>query len=169
MRNGKIREKKSKKFHTRFGYYVGSLFKILAQANPKILSRSVGKLVNIIFGFINTILFGSFIFGVNFTPKIAGYKNCDFDPISTQIAMMDIILTCVSVALAVAGFIGYGAIKSSAETKAIEAAKNEANRMMADFIKQETDKRAEFSSPSSINKKEAEVNAQAAESADKTL
>ena len=59
--------------------------------------------------------------------------------------------------------------KQYVDAEAVEAAKKEANSMMAEFIKQEIDKRAEFSSPSSINKKEAEVNDQATESADKTL
>lgn len=127
------------------------------------------KFLNVCLGLMNVFLFGFFIFGINFTPQIARYKSCDFDTISTQIAMMDIMLTFVSLGLAVAGFIGFGAIKSSAEAKAVEAAKKEANSMMAEFIKQEIDKRAEFSSPSSINKKEAEVNDQATESADKTL
>ena len=77
----------------------------------------LSKYINIILSFINILLFLRLIWGINFTSYPVGLKNYSFDAISTQIAIMDVILTCMSIGLAVAGFVGYNSIKISVEEK----------------------------------------------------
>lgn len=92
------------------------------------------KFLNVCLGFVNVLLFGCLIFALNFTQITIEKSKCSFDAISVQIAIMDIVLTCVSLGIAAAGYIGYNVIKSSAVNNAQEKAIEKAEEVAQDMV-----------------------------------
>lgn len=146
--------------------------------------------VNIVIGIVNLILFILWLSIIKLESyNLPSERNYFYEAISLQITVLDIIVVFVTIVLTIVGVFGYSAIKSGAVTGAVNAAQEEIdniktavnstmndeitrikadiNKTLADFIKQETDKRANFLSDSFIDKKAAKNEPQLTEPADK--
>ncbi|MBL8712368.1 MAG: hypothetical protein JNM12_05665 [Alphaproteobacteria bacterium] len=91
--------------------------------------------INCVIGIINIALFALW-WSLIGAAKLPTPKGAEFyvDSINTQLAILDTVIVSVSLLLAVAGLVGYNAIKCGAELKAEETAKAVANQKMSEFL-----------------------------------